>query len=77
MSFNFSFVARDANAARNIVAKEYAPGAVKAFIEQALLGVPTGVAVRVKAVGHQFDGGGSYCVSTATVEVEPISFRSE
>jgi hypothetical protein len=74
MSFNFDFVATQKDAAA-IVESEHAPECVKGFLQMGLLAFKPEDYVHVKAIGHLFDGPGSYDRSSADLCVERGMFR--
>jgi hypothetical protein len=77
MSFSLEFTAKNKYEANQLLARAYAPGSVKAFIEQhlACLKEEQGkeVPIYVKAQGHLYSGT-DYETSTATIEVRQIRF---
>ena len=77
MSFSFNFNAKNRSDAERLLKCADAPYVVKAFVKQALKGIPHSpeTAVRVEGHGHLHEEG-DYNVSSVNVVVTPIPFAT-
>lgn len=75
MSFSLEFCAESAADAIELIDAAYAPACIKEFLKQAVA-ADIGRGIYVKAHGHLHSGAGQdYSVSSATIEVKPITFQ--
>jgi hypothetical protein len=75
MSFHVDFIAGSPADAQKIVAEErQLPESVRTFVTLALTGLPDGMPVAVKAIGHLFSGS-DYSTSTAQLQVNSLAMR--
>lgn len=72
MSFSLEFYAKDPTEAHTLIDQQYAPESVRDFLHCAVSGCPDGEPLYVKAFGHLYNG--DYNVSSATIQVTPITF---
>lgn len=78
MSFSFSFNAKSRSDAERLLKAADAPYVVKAFVKQALKGVPHSpeTPVRVEGHGHLCEEATDWNASSVNVQVTPIAFNT-
>lgn len=72
MSFSFEFYSKQVDSAA-IIAEQTAPESVKAFLLQSITAFRPDTLIRVKAVGHLYNG--DYQQSNADIHVQEIPIR--